>query len=239
MANRTVSPKRGSRETARPTLRRIVNRLARHYGPPPRPFPTSAFEQVLWENVAYLANDARRAEAFAILERDTGLDPARIRHASLAVLRRATSRGILPDRFAGKLREAARIALDEFDGRVDAVVDRPLAEARRALRKFPGIGEPGAEKILLFSGRQPLLAPDSNALRVLQRVGLVPERKSYASAYAAAREFAADELGADTAGMLRAHQLLRRHGQEICTRSAPDCPRCPLAAICPRTGLSA
>jgi endonuclease-3 len=220
-------------------LRTALSRLARHYGPQPRPFPTSAFQLVLWENVAYLAPDARRAAAFKTLKQEVGLTPAAILHAPLAGLRRATSHGILPDKFAGKLREAARIALDGFDGEVDAVVDLPLAEAKRALRRFPGIGEPGAEKILLFSGRQALLAPDSNALRVLQRLGISPVRKSYVSAYAAAREVSAEQLGTDTASMLRAHQLLRRHGQELCTRSAPECPRCPLVSVCPRLGVAA
>jgi endonuclease-3 len=220
------------------TLRRILNPLARHYGPPPRPFPTSPFQQVLWENVAYLADDIRRMQAFDTLKRDVGLDPEAILHASADRLRRATSFGILADKFAAKLHDVARIALEEFDGHVDAVVDLPLPQAKRALRRFPGIGEPGAEKILLFSGRQALLAPDSNALRVLQRLGFVPERKSYATSYAAARKFATDELGADTGTMLRAHQLLRRHGQDLCTRSAPACPRCPLRTTCPRVGVA-
>lgn len=216
----------------------MVTRLARHYGPAPRPFPTGAFEQLLWENVAYLADDAHRMAAFRTLKREVGLTPEKVLHAPLAKLRHATSHGILPHKFAAKLREVARIALDEFDGEVEAVLDRPLPAARRALRKFPGIGEPGAEKILLMSGRQALLAPDSNALRVLQRLGLVPAGKSYAATYSAARELAARELGADTGSMLRAHQLLRRHGQELCTRSAPACPRCPLRTSCPRIGVA-
>ena len=227
------------RSAADLTLRGVLRPLERHYGPPPRPFPTGAFQQILWENVAYLASDTRRLVAFKTLKQKVGLTPAAILHAPLSTLRSATSLGILPERFAGKLREAARIALDDFGGNVDAVVDLPLAQAKRALRQFPGIGEPGAEKILLFSGRHALLAPDSNALRVLQRLGISPERKSYASAYAAAREVSVQQFGADTAGMLRAHQLLRRHGQELCTRSAPECPRCPLASACPRIGVAA
>ncbi|HEY8062658.1 MAG TPA: hypothetical protein VID74_07665 [Gemmatimonadales bacterium] len=228
----------GARAAVTPILCAALSRLARYYGPPPRPFPTGAFQQVLWENVAYLAPDARRAAAFKTLKQEVGLTPDAILHAPLAGLRRATSHGILPDKFARKLREAARIALDDFDGDVDAVVDLPLAQAKRALRRFPGIGEPGAEKILLFSGRHALLAPDSNALRVLQRLGIAPVRKSYASAYAAAREVSIAQLGADTAGMLRAHQQLRRHGQELCTRSVPACPRCPLVSLCPRIGVA-
>ena len=219
-------------------MRTAIRKLERYYGPPPKPFPVDPFQQVVWENVAYLADDARREKAFKTLKRDVGVTPAAILHASLLQLRSATSLGILAERFAGKLREAARVALEEFDGDVGAVIDLPLPQARRALKRFPGIGEPGAEKILLFSGRHALLAPDSNALRVLQRLGIVPQRKSYSAAYAAARDVASTQLGADTAGMQRAHQLFRRHGQEVCTRSAPDCPRCPLAPACPRIGVA-
>ena len=37
----------------------------------------------------------------------------------------------------------------------------------------------------------------------------------------------------DAPRMIRAHQLLRRHGQELCKTNEPRCPRCPLAARCP------
>jgi endonuclease-3 len=215
----------------------MIDKLEKHYGPPLKPFPADPFQQVLWVNVAYLADDTRRAAAFKTLKRGVGLTPETILHASVATLRAATAFGILPDRFAEKLRECARIALDDFKGDLDAITTLPVAQAKRALRRFPGIGEPGAEQILLFSGRQPLLAPDSNGLRVLQRLGISPARKSYSAAYAAAREVTSGQLGADTPLMQRAHQLLRRHGRELCKATAPACDRCPLASTCPRTGV--
>jgi endonuclease III len=218
-------------------LHRVITRLEKYYGAPPKPFPTDPFQQILWVNVAYLADDARRAAAFKTLKTGVGLTPERVLHAPVAKLRAATRFGILPDRFAAKLRECAQLALDQFDGNLEAVVTLPVAEATRALRKFPGIGEPGAEQILLFSGRQPLLAPDSNGLRVLQRLGVSAVQKSYAAAYAEAREVTSRELGADTPLMQRAHHLLRRHGQELCRTTAPACDRCPLASSCPRTGV--
>jgi endonuclease III len=55
---------------------------------------------------------------------------------------------------------------------------------------------------------------------------------------AGAREVSIEQLGADTAGMLRAHHLLRRHDQELCIRSVPECPRCPLVSLCPRIGVA-
>jgi len=215
-----------------PSFRSVVGRLAKHYGPPQPPPPKGPFELILWENVAYLADDERRGEAFALLKKKVGTSPAKILDASTAALRTVTAHGILPERFAGKLREVARIAVEEFGGDLDTVVARPVAGARKALQRFPGIGRRGAEKILLFLRRHPSLAVESNGLRVLTRLGIIRAEKSYASGYAHAQKAAADELGDDFGVLITAHLLLRRHGQVLCRRSAPACGRCPLAPVC-------
>ncbi len=215
-----------------PPLKTIVRKLASHYGPPAAPPASGAFEMVLWESVAYLADDERRSLAFALLKSTVGTTPAAILKARVTALRAVTEHGILAARFAEKLREAARIAVDEYGGDLDRVVAGPVPTARKALRKFPGIGNPGAEKILLFLRRHPSLAPESNGLRVLTRLGLCREEKSYAASYAAACDVAARELGDDMDVLVTAHRLLRRHGQELCTRSGPGCERCPLREDC-------
>jgi endonuclease-3 len=215
-----------------PSLRRVVGKLAKHYGPPQAPPAKGPFELILWENVAYLADDERRAAAFALQTKRVGTTPGKVLGASTSALRAVAAYGILPERFAAKLREVARIAVDEFGGDLDSVVDGPVSKAKKALRKFPGIGEPGAEKILLFLRRHPSLAAESNGLRVLTRLGICREEKSYATGYAAAQKAAAEELGEDLDVLLMAHRLLRRHGQELCRRSAPACDRCPLAPDC-------
>lgn len=205
--------------------------LRRHYGPPARPPTADPFELILLENVAYLAPPARRREAFETLKRTVGTSPAAILSARAPDLEKVTARGILKSTFAAKLRECARMAAEDFGGDLRTAIRRPLDTALRALRSFPGIGEPGAEKILLFAGRHALLAPDSNGLRVLVRLGLVREEKSYAKMYGAGREVAKG-LPADTRVMQDAHLLLRHHGQSLCRRSAPRCGECPLASGC-------
>lgn len=213
------------------TLRRAVTVLRKHHGAP-EPLPTTdPFELVLLENVAYLAPPARRREAFELLRSTVGTSPRAILSARRQALETVTARGILKATFAAKLRECARIAIDDFGGDLGAVVRLPLDRAKRALRSFPGIGEPGAEKVLLFAGRQALLAPDSNALRVLVRLGLVGADASYSRTYAAARPVA-DQLSSDLRRVQEAHQLLQRHGQSLCKRSAPRCTECPLAREC-------
>ena len=213
-------------------LGEAVEVLARHYGPP-KPLPIAdPFELVLWENVAYLASPAKRREAFGELKRAIGTTPAAIRAATPQALMKITAKGILSEVSAEKLRACAEIAVERFGGDLAAVVRGPLDEAKRGLRRFPGIGEPGAEKILLMSGRAALLAPESNGLRVLVRLGLVREESSYARTYAASRE-AAQALAADVRATQRAHLLLQLHGQTLCKNSAPRCDECPLEPRCP------
>ena len=211
-------------------LKSVLVRLHEHHGVLAEP-PRDPFTLVLLENVAYLAKGDQRQEALRLLERTVGTGPASILAASDSQLQAVTAHGILGDTFANKLRECATIAIDEFGGNLDEVVDRPLPAAKKALRRFPGIGEPGAEKILLFTRRQPLLAPESNGLRVLTRLGAVREESSYAKTYATARALGA-ELGLSIPDLVIAHRLLQHHGQTLCRRSQPDCPACPVRESC-------
>ena len=210
----------------------MIGALRKLYG---RPDPLPAADPlalVLYENVAYLASDPRRDEAFALLKKRTGLSPERILAAPRAVLLEVARFGITPDRTVDKLRDIAAITLEEFQGDLAAVVRRPLPAAKKALKKFPSIGDPGAEKILLFSKACPILALDSNGLRVLLRIGFGREDKSYAKSYRSVQEAADSEIEHDCDWLIEAHQLLRRHGQELCKRSGPRCEECPLHTRC-------
>jgi endonuclease-3 len=219
------------RARASPSLRDVVAALAKHHGRPEPPPTFEPFELVLLENVAYIASPARRREAFALLRDTVGTKPAAILAAKPKALERITSKGILAATFAKKLRACARLVVDELGGDLEATLRGPLDGAVRVLRKFPGIGEPGAEKILLFSGRAALLAPESNGLRVLVRLGLVRDEGSYAKTYAATRALGA-ALDAKPRVVRDAHLLLRRHGETLCRRTSPRCPACPLLSTC-------
>jgi endonuclease III len=124
----------------------------------------------------------------------------------------------------------------KWDGDLGKALRLPLPEARRALGEFRMIGEPGADKILAVAGKARLLAMDSNALRVVRRLGLAPELKDYRSTYRRARELLAPALPKTREQVVAAGALLRLHGQELCRRSEPRCERCPLQAQCPSAG---
>jgi endonuclease-3 len=107
-----------------------------------------------------------------------------------------------------------------------------LAQAKKALQKFPSIGAPGAEKILLFTRTYAVLALESNGLRVLLRLGFAEERKNYAASYAAVQEALKDQIGTDCDFLIAAHQLLRRHGKSLCRTNNPACEICPVNSRC-------
>jgi endonuclease III len=113
-----------------------------------------------------------------------------------------------------------------------SVLRKPLPQAKKALKKFPSIGDPGAEKILLLTGSYPVMALDSNGLRVLCRVGFAEEQKNYSATYRLVQNAILEQLPAGCDSLIRAHQLLRQHGQELCKRSKPLCAACPVKDAC-------
>ena len=212
-------------------LTKVLEVLGRRYGSPERPPTTDPFELILYENIAYLARPDKRRAAFELLQSTVGTSAPMLLKASQKSLQRVTSHGILPATFADKLRECAHILIEECQGDLGPVVRSPIKAAKKALQKFPGIGEPGAEKILLFSGMAPLLGLDSNGLRVLTRLGLIADQKSYVQTYAASQELAG-LLKLSIAQAQSAHLLLQEHGRVLCKRSKPRCSDCPLVSNC-------
>ncbi len=141
----------------------LVNQLHRHWGDPVLPPTSDPFGLVLWQQVAYLVDDTRRAEAFAMLQEKVGA---------------------------------------------------------------------GGGKILLLTRTHPVLALDSNGLRVLLRVGYGVEEKSYPRTYRSVQEAVAPELPTDFAWLIRAHGLLRHHGAADCRRKTPACEPCCVRRRC-------
>src|SRR5438105_2260036 len=218
---------------AKLNLQKIVSQLGKHYGQPGAPITTDPFELILLESIAYLVSDARREGAFAMLRKHAGSKPHEILAASHDNILKATKLGGMhPEQRVSRLREIALIAMNEFDGDLKPALRLPLPKAKQALRKFPGIGEPSAEKILLFTRSYPILGLDSNGLRVLLRLGFGEEKKNYAATYRAAQEAIGPQLKEDFAWMIDAHLLLRQHGKELCKTNNPKCDECPIRSDC-------
>ena len=189
---------------------------------------------MLLENVAYLVSDERREEAFTALREHCGTKPHEILGAPNEKILKATELGGMhPEQRVHRLKEIALIAMNDFAGDVrQALQLLPLTKAKQALREFPSIGEPSAEKILLFARVYPVLGLESNGLRVLLRLGFGEEKKNYTGSYKSVQEAIKPDLKEDFAWLIDAHLLLRQHGKELCKTNNPRCDECPIRSDC-------
>ena len=170
-----------------------------------------------------------------MLEARVGLEPADILHAPVTTLRAITRHGgaIAADERAKRLGTAADRVVKKWNGNLRAVLGLPVADAKKELTKYPGIGGPGAERILLLTGTHPIMALESNSLRVLQRLGYGAERATWAEGYRETQAAADADIPRAVPIRQTAYLLLKQHGQTLCRRSVPHCPECPLQPDCP------
>jgi endonuclease-3 len=166
---------------------------------------------------------------------------------------------MVPELRAERLKEIAMRVQDEFGGDLEGQLRVPSTglrvakhrgpapsaakaaaagrddiakRARKILKTFHGIGDPGADRILLFAGIEPVAAIPSNNVQVLVRVLEGRERENYGQNYREAQQAIEAEVPPRYDARQRAYLLLKVHGQEICTRTKPKCDVCPLNRDC-------
>jgi len=211
----------------------LLNKLEKHYGKLPPPRLTDPYLMILFTNCAYPATDDACAKGFDILQREIGTGVDEILAADDAdLIRVMKGRGMFPEKRAARLREIAALVKSDYGGDLRTALRDPLPKARRALKRFPTIGDPGADKILLFTGTASIAAVPSNCVRVPHRLGYGEEEKNYAAGYRSAQDAIRAELPDNCDALIRAYQLLKHHGQELCKTNQPRCQRCPISSEC-------
>lgn len=119
---------------------------------------------------------------------------------------------------------------DDF-GRVtlDPLREIPDEEAEAYLLSLPRVGKKVARCVMMYSLGRDVLPVDAHVLRVSKRIGLLPERVTWAKAHDAIHERVAPEH------RYQFHVGLVVHGREVCTYRNPRCSECVLRAesLCP------
>jgi endonuclease III len=214
-------------------LSKILDRLEIFYGRQQPSGPVTPYEMVLHRNCGYPQSDDRCDRGFQALRDKIGLAPERILAAPDAKLREVMQPSVMmPALSARRLKEIAARVADEFGGDLRAAMKRPVAEVRKALKKFPTIADATADKILLFTRTALVAAVPSNCAHVPLRLGFGREQKNWLASYRSAQQAIAAELPPDYHALIRAYVLLKHHGQETCKLSRPRCDICPVASVC-------
>ena len=217
---------------ARLTIPRLLDRLQKFYGPREPSFPTDPYEFLVWWHCGYPASDAACAKGWEKLTREVGIEPGKLLRATPSQIASALKPGgMLPDLRAERLKEIAMRVQNEFGGDLRAALIGPITTARKVLKSFPGIADPGADRILLFAGIAPIAAVPSNCVHVLVRVRQGREDENYSAAYREGQRAIREEVPEKFDARMRVYLLLKHHGQEICKRT-PKCEQCPVNANC-------
>jgi endonuclease-3 len=220
------------RRRTTPTVPALLDRLEELHGRQEPGWPVAPYDFIVWWNCGYPASDAACAMGWRKIKDEVGLRPRDLLGARPPELAAALKAGgIVPQVRAARLQEIARRVRDEFGGDLSAAL-AAAPQARKILKTFPGIADPGADRILLFAGIEPVAAVPSNGPQVLVRILHGREGQDYGAYYRSAQRAIDAGVPATFEARKRAYLLLKRHGQEICKRASPRCEACPLRPAC-------
>jgi endonuclease-3 len=218
---------------SRNSISGLLDSLEAFYGPQEPNFPVDPYEFLVYWYCGYPASDAACSKGWTALTREVGIEPEILLKAKPEKLAAALKAGgMVPELRAERLKELAMRVKDEFGDDLRAGLAGPIPQARRKLKSFHSIADPGADRILLFGGISPIAAVPSNCVHVLDRILHSQETQNYSTAYREAQRALAAELPEKFDVRTRAFLLLKKHGQEICKRTNPKCGECPVNAKC-------
>lgn len=120
---------------------------------------------------------------------------------------------------------------------LDFLADEPVEDAMFWLVQLSGVGVKCAAAALNFSRlNRPSMVVDTHVHRVSRRLGLAARAGDETATYHAVMEQAPDDWRAED--FLELHQLVKSHGQSICSHFEPACGLCALRDLCPRVGVT-
>ena len=215
-------------------ISQILDTLESFHGPQTPQWPTDPYGFLIWWHCGYPASEERCSLGWKSLNEGIGITPAELLATPSSKLVRALKPGgMIPELRAGRLKESSQRVQKEFDGDLRSALQRlPLTQARAVLKKFPGIADPGADRIILFSGIATVAAVPSSCPQVLVRIESGHPSEKYNVNYREAQEIIQSQVADTVAARTRAYLLIRRHGQQVCKRSGPKCSICPVAGSC-------
>jgi endonuclease III len=215
-------------------LTQVLDTLESFHGEQTPRWPTDPYRFLVWWHSGYPASDERCSRGWQSLSATIGVTPKDLLSATSPALTRAlTPGGLVPQLRAARLKEIAARVRQEFDGDLSAALKSlSPTQAHAVLRTFPGIGAPGADRILLFAGISSVAAVPSSCPHVAVRIQSGQEPDSYSETYAEAQQIIAKQVSHEAPARMRAYLLLQYHGRQLCKRANPKCQLCPLTTVC-------
>lgn len=209
------------------TITEVIAGLEQAYGRPVWHPRYDALDELIYTVLSQNTSDVNSQRAFARLRGrfprwEDAID------ADAAAIAQAIQVGGLAQVKAPRLRQILQeILADRGSLDLAFLATLPLNEAKRWLRKLPGVGPKTAACVLLFSFKRPVLPVDTHVFRVARRLGLVNSKVSVERSHDLLEALVPQEE------LYPFHVNMVRHGREVCHAQRPRCSICVLRHGCP------
>jgi endonuclease III related protein len=138
---------------------------------------------------------------------------------------------------ARRLRAFLRVLVEDFGGDLRALFAGSTPAVRERLLAIHGVGPETADSMLLYAGRHHSFVVDAYTRRIFHRHDWCPDHVDYhdlqqmlAASLGGPRDAAQLDFWQDY------HAQLVKVGSAFCRARNPDCERCPLKPLLPKSG---
>ena len=209
------------------TLLSIYRRLLAHFGPQHWWPARESFEVIVGAILTQSAAWGNVEKAIANLRAAEALSPRAIRRLPISKLATLVHPCGYYNAKALKLKSFACWLGNYYDDDLDRLFANNTDDLRQQLLSIHGIGQETADSIILYAANKPIFVIDAYTRRIINRIGLAPDRNSYA----AYQTLFMEHLPPDVELFNEYHALLVCLGKNVC-RSRPLCQQCCLNNIC-------
>lgn len=213
------------------TIAAVIEGLEQTYGRPAWHRRYDALDELIYTVLSQNTADVNSQRAFTRLkERFPRWEDVLI--ADDVEIAEAIRWGGLAQIKAPRIRRILRTILDDGGPLgLSFLATLPLDEAKKWLRKLPGVGPKTAACVLLFAFGRPVLPVDTHVYRVAKRLGLIDAQVNVERSHDLLEGLVPqDEFYAFHVNMVR-------HGREVCHAQRPRCNTCVLRQVCPSQWL--
>lgn len=202
-----------------------------HWWPDADPFEVSVgailVQNTMWTNVERALDRLQAADALHPV-RMSALEPEQLEELV---------------RPSGQYRQKAKklrafLGLIEAHGSLESLLAVEPTDLRVRLLATWGIGKETADAIVAYAAREPALVIDAYTMRLFSRLGHGPDSASYDEwqawmvAHLETERSTTNHPETERDLYCRYHALIVMHCKHLCTKAAPKCGECELAARC-------
>ncbi|MDM8000388.1 MAG: endonuclease III domain-containing protein [Dehalococcoidia bacterium] len=227
-----MSQRERSKRNAQPSLLTIYDLLYRQYGPQHWWPAETPLEMIIGAILTQSAAWTNVEKAVGNLKATGDLSVSRLQRLPLDELARLIRPSGYYNVKARKIKAFVDWLVEQHGGDLDRLFALDTGALRQALLSVHGVGEETADSIILYAAHQPIFVIDAYTRRIVSRLGLGPQKQTYAALQA----FFMDNLPHDEALFNEYHALLVQHGKTVCRRK-PLCRDCCVISLCPSADL--